>query len=1160
MRQTIRILTVVACFAALSFMPGKGHAQEALEGVWQGSYECRDGSTRATLTITPRDGTAFDGRLAFSNAAARGEIAYLITSNRGRITMRAQAWIRQPPGYRMADISARLDPATGIIEGRVNAAGCRRITLHRGEASGQQQAQAQPRTSPEPQARTAQRRPSRPGAQPAADAGPVCKALSDWAAQMTRQHSDLRNLTAQANRTPGAFAPLLQDRRFTPHFGMTFDQLSDDDARRLTQQIRDCGAARALSEETYTLVQIMLFERHGRGRGIREARDRANATEGWLDAQLAALAPSVRQADGIEAMRALATETKARTADFWPEDRKAIEDRIARQGDAFLDWLIRASAGDRPRTRADLEALDDLATALGEPHATRLRAAVDGGIERLLAAGTAVGDLTAFGSYPALRKRGAGTAAAMPDRMVWSGRYSCGPTALVMELAVMGDIKTASRAVVLVYPDPAARGINIASPISMEYAAAYDGMLDRLKLTLQRQTVRGTGMTAAREIELSFEADQNVARGYVGQGCNAVALERRSYPPALESAATRLRQGMALRPQLPLARATDEGQFCLAAAAWAADIKRNAGDRNLTRIGSDKSSQLFLASIFDTSFAAPYLGIELDALRHNLVPMMRRIQACGFHPLFFEYQPIFQNILYNGLNTNSRWTEARRTITQARENVERIARASDRFSEDIAGFTRLRDYIVPLEKELDGLVPKTRDALVAKAKGRLTEIAFAVLRTETSAPADDRAADRLTALDEVLRTAREGAGMDDAAARTLAAGAALISRHLAAGMEAERDRLVQAPATLEGLVRFGAGRKVLADTYGKLSAYPPYRPVMAALDRRGSEIEAAAVAEIAGRMPASAEIGALRAVRDQVQAAQKALAAAGGPTAAIWRGYYAAMEQWFAARNQDYARRKPTEAPAPSGPAGTTDPLGGFGAIAKTETPRGGSAFTSPDLKEKTIVDAVRRRDFTAIYDSQNRATTYLMHLMGGLNSACPGLSSGDMLRAVIRRQLGDDVLSSNRDAATAAGLNLLMKQLQGLAEATRNPGQWIDRTISHGEFVSRAEADAGVIIAATPCNSPEMKSFVENVETFFNDPTVGVPIERLSMGDVCRRGQRNGRPEETRKYCGCAGPILESRLTAPQKTFIKNDPRENFWPALELLPATRSEIGKCAI
>ncbi len=136
------MLRLVGCtllaLVALSGAPTPADAQDAITGTWQGLYECPQGVTGLTLTISGSAPNDLKGVFRFyptpDNARpARGhyEVAVSFDPVSNRVEVRGTQWIDQPAGYMFATLR-------GVLQGRqligtVENEGCGAFELTRAE-------------------------------------------------------------------------------------------------------------------------------------------------------------------------------------------------------------------------------------------------------------------------------------------------------------------------------------------------------------------------------------------------------------------------------------------------------------------------------------------------------------------------------------------------------------------------------------------------------------------------------------------------------------------------------------------------------------------------------------------------------------------------------------------------------------------------------------------------------------------------------------------------------------------------------------------------------------------------------------------------------------------------------------------------------------------
>jgi hypothetical protein len=524
------------------------------------------------------------------------------------------------------------------------------------------------------------------------------------------------------------------------------------------------------------------------------------------------------------------------------------------------------------------------------------------------------------------------------------------------------------------------------------------------------------------------------------------------------------------------------------------------------------------------------------------------------HPLFFDDREIFNSLFYNVFNNIHNLQSALNKIPEIQSRVDRVAQAGDRFTEDLPGLARLKEYVTPLETELAGALPQVRDEVLRPVRQREAAIGIAILRRETDAQGSPRSVEQLAALNEVVELVKTTEPRDDAGP-VLAHAEAVIGKDLEALLAAERRETADVPQSLDGLARLKQWQAATAGRFAKFAAYAPYQAVMNDTAARAAAIESAIVQELPSIVARAPDVAAVRAIRAALDSLPKD-GKEGGTATPLSMAYRKGLDQWLSAAVGNVTRSAPARNAAPdASQAATINPLGGLANLPSANV-QTSSACPSSGLKETELVGAICRKDFRTVYRSQDRTYGYLVEMLKVIGQQCQGIVSGDFIRSVLKQQTSPDILT-NPKAMENAGLNVLLGTLLEAGRASKNPGRWLDEKITESELVGRAQADAMTMLGSG-CDDPTLKTFLANAETFFADPAAGIPESELSMSDVCKRAQPEREAGYRKvKYCSCAGPVLE-RLSGTEKAFIRADARQNLWDAISLIPGLRTEIGKC--
>jgi hypothetical protein len=129
-------IRAAAALALLGLVPA--FAGDLQTGVWQGRYVCPQGETLLRLTILPgnRSDTLRRAMFYFTPRPEADDRSSGCFSMREMVMppdivyFRQDAWIRQPPGYVMVDLSGHMD-AEGGFSGRVVWPGCDDFSLNK---------------------------------------------------------------------------------------------------------------------------------------------------------------------------------------------------------------------------------------------------------------------------------------------------------------------------------------------------------------------------------------------------------------------------------------------------------------------------------------------------------------------------------------------------------------------------------------------------------------------------------------------------------------------------------------------------------------------------------------------------------------------------------------------------------------------------------------------------------------------------------------------------------------------------------------------------------------------------------------------------------------------------------------------------------------------
>ncbi|MEP7210973.1 MAG: hypothetical protein ABI740_09070 [Alphaproteobacteria bacterium] len=113
----------------------------SLAGEWRGKYECGQGVTALTLTVSEIPGGKLKARFAFGPLPENPRVPTGAFDMEGRldaktrrVTFRSGKWIKAPLGYFTVDLEGYVEASGNRITGVVPSAGCSVFDLARGEA------------------------------------------------------------------------------------------------------------------------------------------------------------------------------------------------------------------------------------------------------------------------------------------------------------------------------------------------------------------------------------------------------------------------------------------------------------------------------------------------------------------------------------------------------------------------------------------------------------------------------------------------------------------------------------------------------------------------------------------------------------------------------------------------------------------------------------------------------------------------------------------------------------------------------------------------------------------------------------------------------------------------------------------------------------------
>jgi uncharacterized protein len=738
----------------------------------------------------------------------------------------------------------------------------------------------------------------------------------------------------------------------------------------------------------------------------------------------------------------------------------------------------------------------------------------------------------------------------LPDRMIWEGTSRCGgPNEVKSSLVLMAtSVKEAKEAYFLT------------DQSSARYSAKYDEILDEIDLRFLNNFYQGgMGLSPPQQISLAMEKDQSIITGHLYTNCD-VRIIRKAYSTPFIAQLSLMKADASFMPVRSLSSAQTDDEFCLTLDAWARKVKSVAGNRDITkRPGSDPASQMFMASIFYDRFADPYLGGSVKNIANSGSgsKIRQSITQCQQNPLFVEDKIMFNSIFYNGLNNGNNLFDTLGKLSEIQDRIERIVKVGDRFTADAAGLVKLQEYSSPLELELANVIAPTRELMLRSLWQRQTQIAAAVLNAEPETTEQVRSVDYLVSLDAAVHILKDHGDLYPNSSATIIRAQNSISRSLRRLLDDNPLPMAKDTSpTLDDLVQLKGWQNATAARFGKFAAYQPYQDAMASAEARIATMQQAIVQQLPTIVAEAKDVTVVRAILASIDKYQAGVGE-GRQYTPFMQAFSRGVRGWMSAivTRASTAVTNGGDQPIAEQSTAATNPLGGLATLPTGDS--SSSVFTSRDLKEPGIVEGVYKRDFRSIYQIKNKAQGYLFQMLQTIGPACPGIVSADFVKVLAVYRYGPEIISD----PTKGAVNALLDALKDTADGIKNPGQYMDRTFADADLAGRAQADSQLILQSIPCVDQRLITFVANAKEFFSNPAAGVPISSMTMIDVCKAAQAPGETEDRKvKYCTCAAPILERNMRPADYAYVRLNPRETFWNAIQLLPEVRADVGKCSL
>jgi hypothetical protein len=536
-------------------------------------------------------------------------------------------------------------------------------------------------------------------------------------------------------------------------------------------------------------------------------------------------------------------------------------------------------------------------------------------------------------------------------------------------------------------------------------------------------------------------------------------------------------------------------------------------------------------------------SVAMSRLRTRLIRSANKvdtIKACFTNPVSLDAQDVIRTVFFDALNQRY-LADGASMLRDIGLRAARVAQAGDKFSPDAQGLAQLSEYLGPMETALAAAVPETRSAILSPVWRRQTEIAAAVLQNASAQLDGATTLDQLRSLDSAARIVKAQANLLPGSDAILSRAEASIGKRLQSLIASDLAPIEDALTTFDGLAQLSARQSAAAEKFASFSDYPEYETAMGAARARLSTIRAVVGHDLAQKVAEAPDVGAIRAIRDSLTSLQQT-ARGSTVTATLMASYRSGLDKWF--------RAGARKVPPGSNDNANADVTGGSGP--GQDEPD--SAFTAAGLNHSAWISSLYRRNFLPVYRDRALVYYYVAIMLSEIGPRCPGRLAPDFLIAIMRRQLSPNM----PDNLEGAGVDILMTLLMETAKLSRNPGEWMKEQISQGVLINQAQSDARSILATTQCDDPAMHTFLRNTQTFFEDPSFGVPATDLSMADICLDATPRGQGKIRANYCACAGPLLDQNLTPVEETYIRTDSRRRFWDVVQLDPDLHSRLSGC--
>jgi len=796
--------------------------------------------------------------------------------------------------------------------------------------------------------------------------------------------------------------------------------------------------------------------------------------------------------------------------------RFMTEEQRAKYGAVLTEWWASAleEIGSQNLVPSDIALLQAIAPNFPTEREAQLR--------RLAAGALAAGPGPALSNADNLL--GMREAQAEPsDREVWEGSGAC-TKAATYDLVVLGPLEKADTAY-LMWPGE--------QRTILRYTARYDDVIGALDLSDMRIVQSNDFVTLSKTANAEIRDGGATIVLRASPTCE-LRLTRKLFPASLL-------QGVARAKTDPTYVPSKGAPFCLSMLAWSHEIEIGAPAIDLSKgLQSTRETKLLVASALHDSMTEKFLGrsvSDLDTRQGSAQELWFKwanlAKECLAHPLYFDAGPLVAKLIVPSLGNLGNMGSDLALIPAIEARVKQVAQANTRFSETAEGFGKLREYVSPIEASLAPALSQVRHTVLEPLIRREAEIAVVAVQAEPPVQAGNpRPVDRLRLLADMVDALRSADQTPDVVSAE-AQATRIINADLAGTIASGRTRVADAAIDVFSLQHLKMWKDSTEKDFGRFAAFTAFRAAIEDVSRRMDSLSPAVLAGLPRTVASAKNVEEIEAISGAIASLQPDQSAI--MTSPMWQAYMRGLDDWFRAHTSLAAE---PVAPPPAVPDRSRN-----------------SIFHSARLKNGEMVGAIYDHDFLKLRNSQADAFWAIVWMVRPINEVCHGTLTENLLRAVFRRGIGPGVFGTSADVQNL-GAGILMQWLDKFRSATETPGTFMSGMVRDAAAQDRATAD-GELLAELPCDDADKQTFLKNAQDFLNDPTSGVPTDKLGVADMCRRALSSTEPS-TAPYCTCAGPILERRLTAPEAAYLKSDPQRNYATVVNLVPTVSQELRKC--